>query len=82
MSADPAVLAAFDQTRASASVEVTGLIGALHGAHDKCQCGGPLDAATHLMAFIEIFEAQYTPNRLATLLTEAVARLAVEGGAS
>jgi hypothetical protein len=66
----------FDQTRADLVVELNGLIGALIDSHARCSCGGPVDSTRHLLILAECCRDTYTPNVLASLLMEAVARLA------
>ncbi|MEV4155454.1 hypothetical protein AB0J48_20730 [Nocardia salmonicida] len=67
----------FDQTRADLAVELDGLVDALVNSHARCKCGGSVDSTRHLIILAEFCRSDYTPNALASLLMEAVARLAV-----
>ncbi|MFD4444872.1 hypothetical protein ACFWPK_34365 [Nocardia sp. NPDC058519] len=70
-------VAVFDQTRANLAVELDGLVGALIDSHARCKCGGSVDSTRHLLILAEFCRKDYTANALASLLMEAVARLAV-----
>ncbi|MEU3011104.1 hypothetical protein [Nocardia asteroides] len=74
---DPIVAAQFDQARVLITAELDHLVEALVTAHSTCDCTGEVDSMNHLVSFAQIYRREYTPDVLAALLIEAVARLAL-----